>query len=1121
MAEPEPTKETKARVPRRHRKRSLWRRLGLGSLLFTLCLTVVLFALAYLVVGRPVTLPERYHARIEADVSARIPNADIRFRELQFVLRDGWQPRLRLQDLRFVAPDGAQIVAFAQVDAALEFEPLLRGQVVPSELWLTGVVAKITRDSDGGVALSGGTDVGGPLQEAANVTELIEQVDRLLMTRPELSRLKTAEIQALTLRVEDAAAGQAWTIDGGRMRLTQQDNYIRLSADFALLDGGTGIATVEANYASEIGRTEAVFGINMQDVAAKDIAAQSPVFGWLDILRAPISGAMRSGINADGSMQTLSATLTIGEGVVQPNDATDPVPFNAARTYFTFDPADQSLTFDELYVASNWITGRAEGQAFLGSFEGGSLSDLVGQFQLTDVRFNPADLYESAISIDEAAMDFRLTPWPFRFELGQMHIQDQNRALTLKGDLKAETDGWTYALDGQMDSLNSARLKELWPENLAPKTRKWLGDNLLTAQFQRIDLALRGEPGARPQTYVSFDYDEADIRYAPTLPVVTSAKGHASLLHNRLVVAVDEGLVTPPEGGALDVAGSSFIVPDITVKPGAPSITRLEAAGSLTAMLSLLDEPPMNVLSNAGRNVSFATGDARVRGTLALPLRKGVKFRDMAFDATGEITNAESLEMVPGRVFTAPLLTVIADDEAISVSGAGLLDELPFDATWRQVFEPGAAGRVEGTVELSARAADTFNLGQPPDAISGTAIGTFEVDLLREEPPRFRVLSDMAGLGLNIAPIGWAKARSSTGEFRLEGRAGPVPVIDLVSLNAPGLSASGTVSLREGGGLDRARLDQVRVGGWLQAPVDLVGRGPGTTPAIFVRGGSIDLRNAEFGTGGGGSSGGSTPLRVALERLQVTDTIVLNGFEGRFESGSGLGGDFSASVNGRAPITGTIAPRDGRSTIQVSSSNAGATLDAAGVFRNSRGGDLSLVLRPVGENGVFDGTLSVRNTQMRNVPLMAELLSSLSIVGLLEQLSGDGIGFSEVDASFRMTPSVIALTEASAVGPSMGISMDGTYRVSDKALDMQGVISPVYFLNSIGSIFTRQGEGLIGFSYRVGGTADDPSVQVNPLSALTPGTFREIFRSPPPTVTSEGEVRRKWPKRREREVEER
>ncbi|MEL6102632.1 MAG: AsmA-like C-terminal region-containing protein [Pseudomonadota bacterium] len=374
---------------------------------------------------------------------------------------------------------------------------------------------------------------------------------------------------------------------------------------------------------------------------------------------------------------------------------------------------------------------------------------------------------------------------------------------------------------------------------------------------------------------------------------------------------------------------------------------------------------------------------------------------------------------------------------------------------------------------------------------------------------------------MNIAAIGWAKARSSKGEFRLDGRAGPVPAIDLVSLSAPGLSASGTVSLREGGGLDRARLDQVRVGGWLQAPVDLVGRGPGNTPAIFVRGGSIDLRNAEFGTGGGGSSGGSTPLRVALERLQVTDTIVLNGFEGRFESGSGLGGDFSASVNGRAPITGTIAPRNGRSTIQVSSSNAGATLDAAGVFRNSRGGDLSLVLRPVGENGVFDGTLNVRNTQMRNVPLMAELLSSLSIVGLLEQLSGDGIGFSEVDASFRMTPSVIALTEASAVGPSMGISMDGTYRVADKALDMQGVISPVYFLNSIGSIFTRQGEGLIGFSYRVGGTADNPSVQVNPLSALTPGTFREIFRSPPPTVTSEGEVRRKWPERREREVEER
>jgi hypothetical protein len=63
---------------------------------------------------------------------------------------------------------------------------------------------------------------------------------------------------------------------------------------------------------------------------------------------------------------------------------------------------------------------------------------------------------------------------------------------------------------------------------------------------------------------------------------------------------------------------------------------------------------------------------------------------------------------------------------------------------------------------------------------------------------------------------------------------------------------------------------------------------------------------------------------------------------------------------------------------------------------------------------------------------------------------------------------------------------------------MQGVLSPIYILNGIGSLFTRRGEGLIGFNFNLTGPASNPTVAVNPLSVFTPGMFREIFRRPPP-----------------------
>ena len=80
----------------------------------------------------------------------------------------------------------------------------------------------------------------------------------------------------------------------------------------------------------------------------------------------------------------------------------------------------------------------------------------------------------------------------------------------------------------------------------------------------------------------------------------------------------------------------------------------------------------------------------------------------------------------------------------------------------------------------------------------------------------------------------------------------------------------------------------------------------------------------------------------------------------------------------------------------------------------------------------------------------------------------------------------------------MGLSMDGHYDLGDDRLAMQGVISPIYLINGIGAVLTRKGEGLIGFNYELSGSAANPRVQVNPLSALAPGMLREVMRAPPP-----------------------
>jgi hypothetical protein len=68
---------------------------------------------------------------------------------------------------------------------------------------------------------------------------------------------------------------------------------------------------------------------------------------------------------------------------------------------------------------------------------------------------------------------------------------------------------------------------------------------------------------------------------------------------------------------------------------------------------------------------------------------------------------------------------------------------------------------------------------------------------------------------------------------------------------------------------------------------------------------------------------------------------------------------------------------------------------------------------------------------------------------------------------------------------------------------------PAYIITQIiggipvlGDLLTRGNqEGIIAVRYSASGTLDDPSVSVNPLTALTPGFLRgvfDIFKTTPP-----------------------
>ncbi len=846
--------------------------------------------------------------------------------------------------------------------------------------------------------------------------------------------------------------------------------------------------------------------MTVADVPAEDLAVFNPAFGWLGGLQAPISGAVRGGVEPGGQLSPINATLQIGEGVLQPTRKTRPVPFKSARTYFTFDPARNELVFDQLSVDSAWVKGQLEGRARLSGLEKGTLEELTGQLRLSGLTLDPPGLYPEPRALEGAEVDFRLRPDPFHLEVGQMRILDQGNSMLIDGSLEARPEGWRLAVDGRMARLAPDRLLALWPPGAVTKSRAWVEKNLLAGRVRDIQFALRMRPdmpaGTRPDIHLSFGFEDATAKVAKTLPPMTDAKGVASLFRERFVVTVEQGRIEAPEGGAIDLAGSSFIVPDVTVKDGAPAIARLHTDSTITAALSLLNMEPLAILKKSDLPASLAEGRASLDVKLAFPMIKGLKPDRVEFDASGELQDFASTVLAPGRRLAAPRFDVVASNEGLEISGDGTFDGIPVSARWSKPLGPGLEGKSQVTadLQLSSETVEALRIGLPPGTVNGQGVGRLQLDFDLDTPPRFELTSDLSGLGVSIPSLGWSLPRGETGELLVAGTLGQPATIERLELDAPGLSALGRVDLRKSGGLEAASFDRVRIGGWFDAPVRLVGRGAGVPPAIQVRGGTLDLRRAQFGKGGGGRSG---PVSLSLDRLQINDTIALTGLRGDFSVSGGLTGNFRGQVNGEAAVTGEVGPQGGRSAFRIRSDNAGAVFAAAGLLKQARGGEMSLVLQPVGTAGAFNGSLSIRDTRIQDAPAIAALFNALSVVGLLEQMNGQGLHFAEVDAAFRLTPDQVTLTQASAVGPSIGLSMDGTYDVNQSLLDMRGVFSPIYLINGVGSVLTRKGEGLIGFNFSLTGPAQKPRVQVNPLSALTPSIFRELFRSPPPDVAVE------------------
>ena len=1059
-----------------------------------LCVLAVA-ALQVMMTRGPLELPQ-LASYAEDQINGRLTGEEISIGSVRLQSSEiGSANKISLTNVKLHSETGELLLAVPELRTRFSLIDLAQGTVSPKEIDVVGTELRLLREVDGRITLLRQTQLG----DGQIGNDWLELLDKALVSA-ELSDLVSVEFVDTDVSVTDRLSGQEWSVSDSLLALKRDGQNITLRTEISFDAKSGDASSVIATASHVIGTHDVGLALQFANAQPADLADMVTALDWMRILDTRISGSLAANVLQSGEVTELSGVLDLGQGRVLQTPASLPIEFSNAKSYFEYDKETDRLGFTQLSVNTSSGTLTTEGYVSLERAEDKTVQSMAGQFRFSNILIDRPDVFAGPIELDAAALDVRIGFAPLAVEVGALTVLDGDSTYRVSGRSVAGEDFWRNAYNVDIDHVENDRILELWPLKAIHKTRKWTVENFYQGTARNFRGGLRSVGGKFKYAF-NFDVDNVETRFMDTMPPVLNGSGYGTLTNQDLRVEVVTGHVIAGDDTKVDLAGSTFYIPDIQRRPPIGEID-IVATGGVRAGLHLLDVEKFQFISKAGLTPDVASGQATVRGRLTLPLAKGIKPSEAKFDFTAEVTEVSSDTLVKDHRLFSHDMTLHATHEGLEMTGPATLDDVPVYAKWTMGFGPKLkdGSRIEAEIGLSDENLRALGIHLPNGSISGEAPATVIVDIKKGQEPVYKVHSALVGAELKVPALQWRKGDSTKGELTLTGKFGKAPTVDSIMLTAPGLDAGGAISFRPDGSMKSLNLSELSAGEWLDSAATIQVN-KGGSAQVSLNGGVMDLRNFDLGNDSGGDAGtGGAPIDIRLDRLTIMSGLALTNFSARLEPDNGLRGTFTGRVNGKTEISGRLFPQEHGTGFEIVSGDAGRVLASAGLLDNAYGGKMKVVIIPREGDGNYDGRLKFENTRIKNASGMANLLNAISLVGLLQQLEGEGIHFTNVEGEFLLRSNGMQLRKISATGPSMGMTLDGWYDSARKRVDFEGVVTPLYAVNGLfqrafGPLFgRRKGEGLFSFTYRMRGPSDDPKVVVNPLSILTPGTFREIFR---------------------------
>ena len=963
--------------------------------------------------------------------------------------RETHQLDLQVQDVRLALPTGEKLANFPEMATSFSLGAMLGGRIEPTRLVVEHAVLALTRDASGTLSFR----VGNP-DATADQFALDSALALFAPLRPGTpwSELRQIAIRDATVIVDDRVSGKVWRADRAA----------------ATLERGGGGVTGDLSFAVTLGNGAPQFHATYRYAAAT---------------------------------QKLDLELAV-DGL----DAAALAPLSPALAPFAQAQFPVSGTAD---LRFNLATGKAEGGRLdLGFGEGQIATDLLASGRLPVARGELHADYapESAeLRLEKLALDLH----------GGTTLTVDGKLAGLRPQLVSTGAPWPASLAGTLGitltHVPTARFDALWPRGVSPGGRKWAAANLSEGMLDEmaVRLAVTFDPAAQSADFFgahgTMRYHDLTVDYLNGLPPVKKVSGTAALNDRRLDFAITGGAVKSLKatGGTLSITDIGAPVETLTVDVG--------LAGPLQEALEAIDSKPLRYAHDAGIDPARVGGNAEAQLHFKLPLLADLKLDAVDYGAKATLTGVSYAKVAFERALTDGNVALDLGHDGVHAKGSGKFDGSPATLDGNLYFHPKTGPRIRYRVGLvlDDAARQRLDWSFAADRLAGPV----SIDLTYTVPangPQAEVDAalDLAAASLSVDEAGWKKPPQAPANARLvvalnDDRLVAIPEIDV---KAAGLDGKFAVAVNpDDRGIDRVDIRHLAIAG--SEIAGSVGRRPGGGWRAEIRGPRLDLSHEMKHALDDDSPDSPTPLaidahvaRLVLgphrEARDVSVSLLRD--QGAWQS-IRIDGNFADGHR----LALSLGGAEGGGRLHLASDDLGASLSLFGVADNVVGGTLTVdgTLGETDGHHVLRAHIDGADYRLVRAPALARLLSATSLDGIAGLMSGSGIPFTNLRGDVSFSRGVVSLNRMIAYGGALGISAEGSIDPGQDRIDVDGTLAPAYALNSVLSNFPvigsllmgGEGQGLIAFRFRLSGSNDDPTVTVNPLSALTPGLLRHLF----------------------------